>query len=141
MANILVPVQMDQDVSWTVNHLKTLHEADRIRVHLLSIQPMYTGLVRFFFSKQDLDNFCKEDALQELLPMKTALDKLNIPYNCHIRVGSKAQEIVSFAKDIHCPQIVIGPATGGKMERALFGTLNRRVASLIEMTGRRCEVL
>lgn len=141
MANILVPVLQEQDVAWTIGHLKTLHQLERIRVHLLSVQPRYSGLVRFFFSKQDLDAFCQEDALHELLPMKSALESLNIPYNCHIRVGSKAQEIVSFAREIHCPQIVIGPTSGSKMERALFGTLNRRVASLIHVAGRRCEVL
>lgn len=141
MANILVPIQEGQNVAWLVNYLQKIHQRESVRVHLLSVQPKYTSLVKLFFSARDLDSFKSEDADQALAPMKQALDRTNIPYNCHVRTGDKATEIVRFAKELYCPQIILGPTSGNWIVDLLFGTLTGRVESLIRLADSRCEVL
>jgi nucleotide-binding universal stress UspA family protein len=141
MANILVPMQEGQDVAWLVNYLQKVHQRDSIRVHLLSVQPRYTSLVRLFFSARDLDSFKTEDANESLAPMRRALERTNIPYNCHVRTGDKATEIVKFAKALYCPQIILGPTRGNGMVDLLFGTLTGRVESMMRLADNRCEVL
>jgi hypothetical protein len=141
MANILVPIQEGHDVSWLVNYLFKFHQRESIRVHLLSVQPRYTSLVRLFFSAHDIAVFMAEDAITSLAPMKQGLARLNIPFNSHVRTGDKATEIVRFAKELYCPQIILGPTTGNGIVDLLFGTLTSRVESMIRMTDNRCEVL
>lgn len=141
MANILVPMQEGQDVAWLVNYLHKFHQRESVRVHLLSVQPRYTSLVRLFFSARDLDSFKDEDANLSLDPMRQALERTNIPYNCHVRTGDKATEIVKFAKELYCPQIIFGPTTGNWVVDLLFGTLTGRVESMIRLADCRCEVL
>jgi len=141
MANILVPIQSGQDVKWLVNYLSKIHQREAIRVHLLSVQPRYTSLVRLFFSARDMAAFMAEDANTSFAPMKQGLARSNIPFNSHVRTGDKATEIVKFAKELYCPQIILGPTTGNRIVDLLFGTLTSRVESLMRLTDKRCEVL
>ncbi|CAN1562217.1 USP_Like domain containing protein [Burkholderiaceae bacterium] len=141
MANILVPMQEGQDVTWLVNHLQKIHQREAVRVHLLSVQPRYTSLVRLFFTVRDLNSFKDEDANLSLAPMRRALDLTNITYNCHVRTGDKATEIVKFAKELFCPQIILGPTTGNWIFDLLFGSLTTRVESMIRLADSRCKVL
>ena len=141
MANILVPVERGQDVMWLVNYLQKIHQRDWIRVHLLSVQPRYSSLVRLFFSMRDLEIFSIEDAACAIAPLKEALDRANIPYNCHIRTGDKATEIVKLAKEVYSPQIVLGPTSGNWILDMIFGTLAARLETLIRHADTRCEVL
>lgn len=141
MANILVPIQEGQDVKWLVNYLSKIHQREAIRVHLLSVQPRYTSLVRLFFSAREIARFMAEDANTSLTPMKQELAQSNIPYNSHVRTGDKATEIVKFAKALYCPQIILGPTTGNRVVDLFFGTLTGRVESLMRLADSRCEVL
>jgi len=141
MANILVPIQEGQDVVWLVNYLCKIHQRESVRVHLLSVQPRYTSLVRLFFSSHDIAAFMAEDAVTSLTPMRQELARSNIPFNSHVRTGDKATEIVRFAKELYCPKIILGPTTGNKILDLLFGTLTGRVESLMRLADNRCEVL
>lgn len=141
MANILVPIQEGQDVTWLVNYLFKIHQRETIRVHLLSVQPRYTSLVRLFFSAHDIARFMAEDAMTSLAPIKNGLARSNIPFNSHIRTGDKATEIVRFAKELYCPQIILGPTTGNRIMDLFFGTLTGRVESMMRLADTRCEVL
>jgi hypothetical protein len=141
MANILVPIQEGQNVAWLVTYLQKIHQRESIRVHLLSVQPKYTSLVKLFFSSHDIDTFKTEDANTSFAPMKRGLERSNIPYNCHVRTGDKAIEIVKFAKELYCPQIILGPTSGNGVVDLLFGTLASRVESLIRQADSPCEVL
>lgn len=141
MANILVPIQLGQDVTWLVSYLSKIHQRESIRVHLLSVQPRYTSLVKLFFSSHDIATFMAEDAITSLAPMKQELARSNIPFNSHVRTGDKATEIVKFAKELYCPQIILGPTTGNKIVDLLFGTLTGRVESLMRLADNRCKVI
>ena len=141
MSNILVPIHVDQDAQWVTRYLLKLHQRERIRVHLLSVQPRYTGHVGLFFSNKTLKEFQREDAEQSLRSMRSLLESAGIPYNTHFTVGSAVDEIAKFAKECCCPQIVIGPTQESWLKELLFGSLSRRVEVLMRHTEMRCEVL
>jgi nucleotide-binding universal stress UspA family protein len=142
MANILVPVHAGQDTQWVARHLVKLHQRERIRVHLLTVRPQYSGLVGLFFSCADLIEFNRKDGDDALQPMRLALDATGVPYNTHRAIGSTVDEITKFAKENYCPQIVIGPA-GAHWFKALFvNSLTRRVAAMMRASSdKACEVL
>ena len=142
MANILVPVHAGQDTQWVARHLVKLHQRERIRVHLLTIRPKYTGLVGLFFSCADLIEFNRQDGDDALQPMRLILDATGIPYNTHHVSGGTVDEITKFAKENYCPQIVIGPTRSHWLDELLFGSLTRRVEALMRTSSDKpCEVL
>lgn len=118
MANILVPVHPGQDTQWVARYLAKLHQRERIRVHLLTIRPKYTGLDGLFFSCADLIEFNRKDGDDALQPMCRVLDATGIPYNTHHVNGRTVDEIAKFAKENYCPpnryrtrQIALGQRT------------------------------
>ncbi|MFM8609401.1 MAG: universal stress protein [Burkholderiaceae bacterium] len=141
MANILAPVQPGQDTEWSSQFLWQLHQRDRIRVHLLSVQPPYSAYVRSFFGNRQIHEIQERDAQAELEPMQRALDALGVPYNTHVVVGQPAEEIARFAQGHRCPQIVIGPSPAAGLTELVLGSLTRQVQLLMQQSGRLCEVL
>ena len=141
MPNILVPVRTDRDTDWVANFLIKLHQRERIRVHLLSVQPPFTGHVRMFFAEAEIRAFRWEDAQREFAPIRRALDAAGVPYNTHLVVGYLAEEIARFAQALHSPQIVMGPPKGRGLSELVLGSLTRQVEQLMRVSGNACEVL
>lgn len=142
MANILVPVHAGQDAQWVARYLLKLHQRERIRVHLLAIQPRYSGVISMFFSRNEIHEFRREDAGYAFAALGELLGASGIPYNTHCVVGKTVEEITKFAKEHHCPQIVIGPTNESWFKELLFGSLTRRVEALMRTTSDKpCEVL
>jgi nucleotide-binding universal stress UspA family protein len=139
--NILAPIRPDHDIEWATRFLIKLHERERVRVHLLSVQPSYYGHVRLFFSAAQIRKFHEEDCERELAPVRRALDVAGVPYNVHVRVGSAAEVIAQFAREYHCPQIVMGPARKVGIAELILGTLTREVEHLMQAHGRSCEIV
>lgn len=139
--NILAPVGQDRDLDWAAGFLIRLHQRERIRVHLLSVQRPFNGHVRMFFSEAQIEAFHEEDAQMELAPMQRRLDAAGVPYNTHMVVGYSAAEIARFAQELHCPQIVMGPVRGNGLSELILGSLTRQVEHLMRMAGKTCEVL
>jgi nucleotide-binding universal stress UspA family protein len=141
MPNILAPVRPERDTEWAVRFLIKLHQRERVRVHLLSVQPAYYGHVRMFFSEAQIRAFHEEDSERELAPVRKALDLAGVSYNVHMRVGNTAETIANFAREYHCPQIVMGPPRGLGFSELILGSLTREVQNLMQAYGRSCEVL
>jgi len=139
--NILAPVRADRDTDWAIGFLIKLHQRERIRVHLLSVQQPFNGHVRMFFTEAQVRAFHEEDAEKELEPMRRALDAAGVPYNTHVVLGYSAEEIARFAQEHHCPQIVMGPVKGGGLSEMILGSLTRQVEHLMRLSGKTCEVL
>jgi nucleotide-binding universal stress UspA family protein len=66
------------------------------------------------------------DALQSA---QALLSGAGIPYTSEIRRGYVAQEIASYAKDLHCSAIIMGTRGMGTTEQ-IFGSIVRRVVAL-----------
>lgn len=141
VANILAPVLPGRDIEWTARFLDQLHRRDRIRVHLLSVQPSYNGHVRQYFSHAQIRDIQEQDASTESAPLRRELDRLGVPYNTHMVIGHAAEEIARFAQGHRCPRIVIGPMLGSALTELVLGSLSRQVELLMRQSGRLCEVL
>lgn len=141
MPNILVPVQTDRDTDWVANFLIKLHQRERIRVHLLSVQPPFTGHVRMFFAESEIHALRREDAQRQFALIRRALDAAGVPCNTHIVVGHLAEEITRLARALHSPQIVMGPPRGRCLSDLVLGSLTRQVEQLMRVSGNACEVL
>lgn len=141
MIEILAPVRADHDQRWTLDFLAKLNQREPIRVHLLSVQPRYSGHVRMFVAAPWIHEIQQEDAAQEMAPMGKALDALGIPCERHVVEGRSAEQIARFAREHHCSQIVLGPPAAQHLSDRLFGSLNREVEQLMRLAGEPCEVL
>ena len=140
MIEVVVPVRHDHDQRWAVGFLEQLNRREAIHVHVLSVQPRYSGQVRMFLSPAWVHQVQREDAEQEMGPMCQALDSLGIDYERHVVEGSSAEEIARFARVHHCTQVVMGPLAPGHLSERIFGSLNRQVEHLLQQAGERCEV-
>ena len=61
MIEVLAPVRADHDQRWTLDCLTELHQQEPIHVHLLSVQPHYSGHVRMFLSPDWIHEVQEED--------------------------------------------------------------------------------
>lgn len=141
MLEVLATVREDHDQRWAVDQLSRMNQREPIRVHLLSVQPRYSGHVRMFLSPEWIHEAQREDAEREMAPMRSALDALGISTECHVAEGSSAEQIARFAREHHCAQIVIGPPAAGHLSDRIYGSLNREVEHLMRQAGTPCEVL
>jgi nucleotide-binding universal stress UspA family protein len=140
MIDVLAPVRADHDQRWALNCLTELNQREPIRVHLLSVQPHYSGHVRMFVSPTWINEVQQEDGQQELAPMCRELDARGIPYERHVVEGSSAEQIARAARQHHCAQIVMGPPAAGHLSDRVFGSLNRQVEQLLQQAGEACVV-
>ena len=140
MVEVLAPVRADHDQRWAVNCLAEMHRREPIHVHLLSVQPRYSGHVRMFLNPEWIHQVQEEDGQAEMAAMSRALDDLGIPYERHVAEGSSAEQIARFACEHHCKQVVMGPLSSGHLSERVFGSLNRQVEHLLRTAGEPCEV-
>ena len=113
MHEVLVPVVDDHDQRWVVDFLAQEHQRDPLVVHLLSVQPRYSGHVRMFVDPALIHDAQEEDAQARLRPISEALAARGIPHHAHVVEGSTAEQIAEYAQSHDCRQIVIGPARAG----------------------------
>ena len=140
MIEVVAPVRTDHDQRWAVEFLAGLNRQEPIHVHVLSVQPRYSGQVRLFLSPTWLHEVQREDAEQEMAPLCQALRERGIAYEQHVVEGSSAEAIARFACEHHCAQVVMGPQAPGHLSERVFGSLNRQVEHLLQQAGEPCEV-
>ena len=140
MMEVLVPVRADHDQRWAVDCLARMHEREPIHVHLLSVQPRYSGHVRMFVSPAWIHEVQLEDGQQELAPICRELEARGIAYERHVVEGSSAEQIARAAREHHCAQVVMGPPAPGHLSDRVFGSLNHQVEQLLQQTGEPCVV-
>lgn len=140
MIEVLAPVRADHDQRWALNCLTELNRREPIRVHLLSVQPRYSGHVRMFVSPAWIHEVQAEDGQQELEPMWRELEARGIACERHVVEGSSAEQIARFAQEHHCAQVIMGPPTPGHLSDRVFGSLNHQVEQLLQQSGEPCVV-
>jgi nucleotide-binding universal stress UspA family protein len=138
---VLLAVRNEHDTAWATDFVVRMHQREPLMIHVLSVQPSWNGHVTMFFTPAQIQRFHEEDAESELRPVRAALDAARATYVTHVAVGSSAETIANFAKEIGCEQIVMGPLRQGRLAQALLGSLTREVEQLMQSSGRRCEVL
>ena len=134
--NILLPVDGSENSLRAVRHVIAMKDLfrDAILVHLLNMQAqIVSGAVKMFISQQQLNDYYREEGMKALAAARALLDNSGIEYEYHIGVGEIAATIVSYARDKHCQQIVMGSRGGGGFSGVLLGSTAIRVAQLSEV--------
>ncbi|MEO8008198.1 MAG: universal stress protein [Betaproteobacteria bacterium] len=134
--NILLPVDGSEHSLHAVRQVIALKELyrDPISLHLLNVQAqILSGAVKMFISQKQLNDYYREEGVKALASARVLLDQAGIIYQHHIGVGEAAATIVSYARDKHCQQIVIGSLGGGGFTGALLGSTAIRVAQLTDV--------
>ena len=140
MLEVLAPVRTDHDQRWALEFLEGLNRQEPIHVHVLSVQPRYSGHVRMVVNPTWLHQVQREDAELEMAGLCGALQERGIAFERHVVEGSSAEEIARFAREHHCTQIVMGPLSAGRLSERIFGSLNHQVEQLMRESGEACEV-
>ncbi len=134
--NILLPVDGSENSLRAVRQVIGMKEMfrDPMFVHLLNMQAqVVSGAVKMFISQQQLNDYYREEGMKALASARALLDPSGIEYEYHIGVGEIAATIVTYARDKHCQQIVMGSRGGGGFSGVLLGSTAIRVAQLAEV--------
>ncbi|MGH8730737.1 MAG: universal stress protein [Burkholderiales bacterium] len=133
---ILLPVDGSENSLRAVRHVIAMKEQyrDPIEVHLLNVQlPVASGAVKMFISRQQLNDFYRDEGVVALKDARALLDQAGVSYQHHIGVGDLAGTVVSYAKEKQCRQIVIGTRGRGSFAGALLGSVAVKVIHLADM--------
>lgn len=134
--NILLPVDGSDNALAAVRQVISLRELfrDPVAVRLLNVQAQFlSGAVKMFISRQQLDDYYREEGTKALVSARALLDEANMPYQHHIGVGEAAATIVGYARDKRAQMIVMASRGGGGFRGALLGSTAIRVAQLSDI--------
>ncbi|KPK31301.1 MAG: universal stress protein [Betaproteobacteria bacterium SG8_40] len=99
-----------------------------VDLHLLNVQlPIASGLVKSFISKNQLDDYYREEGLAALQQARALLDEAGVPYRHHIGVGDLAATILDYTVDKKSDLIVMGTHGRGAVKGALLGSVAARM--------------
>lgn len=133
---ILLPVDGSENSLRAIRHLIAMKELyrDPIEVHLLNVQlPVASGAVKMFISRQQLNDFYRDEGAAALKDARALLEQAGVSYQHHVGVGDLAATIVSYAKEKQCRQIVMGTRGRGSFAGALLGSVTTKVIHLADM--------
>ena len=96
-------------------------------IHLVNVQYPVSGTVTTFVGQKAITGYHYEEGMKALAAAKAKLEAANMPHQVHIAVGTPAEVIVHFAKDLKCGHIVMGTRGIGGAKGALLGSVARDV--------------
>lgn len=131
MLKVLVPVDGSSNSVHAVRHvLSEFRRNPAIDIHLLNVQPTFSGNVRRWIDRETISEAQVEASEQALQPVRQMLDDVGVPYSVHLAVGSKASSIAGLARQLRCDHIVIGTARKNSLMRAIEGSVTNQVLEL-----------
>lgn len=133
--NILLPVDGSENSLAAVRQVIAMRDLYReaLAVRLLNVQAHLSGAVKMFISRQQINDYYREEGVKALASARALLDQAKVNYQHHIGVGEVAATIVGYARDKRCQQIVMGSRGAGGFRGALLGSTAIRVAQLSEI--------
>jgi nucleotide-binding universal stress UspA family protein len=131
MQKVLVPVAGTRNCQTAVQHvIKQFMNNTAMEIHLLNVQPPFTGDVAQFVAKHDRQEFHRTEAEKVLGAYRQMLDKFGIPYSVHVMVGDRAECITETAHRLRCDMIVLGTARKNSLTRLVENSLTNKVLEL-----------
>lgn len=131
MLKVLVPVDGSSNALHAVRHvLSEFRRNPTIDIHLLNVQPPFSGNVRRWIDRKTINEAHLEASEQALQPIRQMLDEGCVPYSVHLAVGGKASSIAEFARQLRCDHIVIGTARKNSLMRTIEGSVTNEVLEL-----------
>ena len=133
---ILIPVDGSDNALRAVRHIVDHRSqfCEPIEVHLLNVQsPIASGSVKMFISRQQLNDYHRDEGMAALKEARAFVDRAGLPFHHHIGVGEIAPTIADYAKEKNCQQIVMGTHGRGGLAGMLLGSVATKVIHLAEM--------
>jgi nucleotide-binding universal stress UspA family protein len=132
MAKVLIAVDGSEHSQRVIEHLlKMRAELEPLEVHLLNVQiPIESGHARMFVSREQLDEYYRDEGLAALAQARELLDQAGVPYRHHVAVGHVAQTIADYASEKGFDQILIGSHGRGALRHLLMGSVATDVLRL-----------
>jgi len=125
---ILIPVDGSENAERAVAHvISTLQAGQQAEVHLINVQPSVRSDVTMFISKDELNDYRRDEAEKATAGAVKLLKDAGVPYQMHIGLGSPGEVIAGFAKQLGCTQIVMGTRGLGSAMGLLLGSVANAV--------------
>jgi YjbE family integral membrane protein len=134
MNTLLIPVGDSPNSRYAVQ--RAVAEAVKepgIKVHLLNVQAPLPRHVSQFLSRGARADYHQDRAAEALRLPREILDRHNIPYEVHTRLGRKAEIIVEEAKRLECDHILMSTARKNSLTRMLEDSTTNAVLELTEV--------
>ena len=139
--NVLVVANRLQDLESIAARLARMHREERVRIHLLAVEPAPTGHAMQFLRHIDVRRLLREDGLRRLRPLMALLDAASVPYRQEVEVGRWEETIARFAQDRCCKSIVMGDRGARRLGSLLLRHDAWRIRSRLVKLGFACEML
>ena len=132
--SILVAVDGSENALAAVRHGAGLAAANpATRLHLLTVQPPLPSAASTFLSDEVVRSFHQEEGEKCLRSARALLEEMKIPYEAHVAVGNVAEQIVGYARERRCEQIIMGTRGLGSVLGLLLGSVATRVLNLADV--------
>lgn len=131
MRKILIPVDGSENSNRSVAHVMRLSkERGPMAVHLLNVQPPFSGDIATFIDKTTLDDYRQEQGTEALNTSRALLDGAGIAHTSHIGIGDIAETVVNYVREHRIDEVVIGTRGLGSIGSLLLGSLATKIIHL-----------
>jgi len=114
-------------VAYAINRIRQSAAPDQCELHLLNVQTPLTGRAGTFVSGQDIKEYHREEGLKELAPAQALAAAASVNCRIHIDVGSPADVINRYARDLQMDEIVMGTRGHGNLADIVMGSTSEDV--------------
>lgn len=122
-------------LDYVINHIDTFSVPPVLL--LLNVQwKVATGNVKLFINQDTINDYYREQGLNELQAARDALDAAKLPYQYHISIGTPAESIAQYAREQGVEQVVMSRQGQGGLQQLLLGSVVSKVLHLVD-----CPVL
>lgn len=136
MKKILLPVDGSVSALRAVDHaIQSAHAwGEGTEIHLLNVQPaIVSGDVKMFIRREDIEGYQQEEGLKALASSREKLDAAGVPYVYHIGVGTMAETIAEYTRQLGCDQIIMGSRGLGSVASLVLGSVATKVIHLVDV--------
>ena len=125
---ILVPIDGSDAARRALMHVIELARRGlAVDVHLLNVQPAVRGMSASLVSHHDLAGYHRDEGMRALAESIRLVDAAGLELHEHIAVGDPGETVLTFARRLHCGQIVMGTHARGGMTEVLLGSVSQHV--------------
>src|SRR3954465_10097804 len=117
MEPVLFVIDGDRASKLAAKYAIDLYRQKEIRIYLLNVQPPLARYITRFFNRKEINEFQQETGLSRMGSAIDLLEAAGVPYRAIVNVGRKNEEIVRFAKQHYCRQIIVAKQPKGVFSR------------------------
>lgn len=100
--------------------------------HVITVEPSVRGNVGRFVSKDDLEDYHREEGMKVIEPARALLEQAGIKCIPHIGVGAPGEVIDQYARDLGVDMIIMGSRGLGNIADMVLGSTSEDVLRLTD---------